>query len=135
MAIKKRKQEILEREIYIRISEDLNDLQAQQRIREEIKEVIEEEIELAKEYKKINRPMDTSIGITLGLNNHEAFIEYRRRASERLVDCDYRRECTAPVKSAHLCYTKQYKICGYYKKPENPPKRGNIGITFSSSQD
>lgn len=133
MAKKKGRKDILESRVYLNISEEFSDEEAAQLIRDEICKVIEDSVRNSRDYNQQGKRIDTRVGVLFGLDNHEAWIELRRRAYDALIDCDYLRECPRPRLSAHLCCTSAYKNCKYYKTPSKPIARGPFGKVFGSN--
>lgn len=131
MAKKKRWIDIFQR-VYLRVSEDLDNTQAKSAIKEGICEVVGESISDSTPYEEARVKSDMSIGIVLGLNNHEAWVQLRQRAYDRLVECDRFLKCPNQRYSAHLCYTSNYKMCPYYKKSSRSRTSSPIKKVFSS---
>ncbi len=129
----RKEQDIILEEIFLAVSEDLTNKQARGVICDALCGIVKDSITEAKTYEATGRVLDTTIGVVLGLNHHEAIIELRKRAYHKNFDCDYSLQCQYFPRSAHLCYTKSYTRCPGYRNPTVPILSSPIGKTFHSS--
>ena len=132
MKKQKKRQNLIAERIFLEVSYELPDKAAKKIINEVLCDIVKENIEEIRAYQRVGGRLNTSIGVILGLDNHEAVIELRKRAYHKSFDCDYSLECDYFPRSAHLCYTQNFKKCPGYKTPTKLPSHKFLGEVFSS---
>lgn len=126
----KKKRDISAEQIFLEFSDDFTDEEAEKAINDTLCDIVKRSIEETRNYQAKGETFDTSIGVVLGLNNHAAIIELRKRVYHRSFDCDYALECNYHPKSANFCYTRFYKKCPGYRQPKQARTSKSIGKTF-----
>jgi hypothetical protein len=126
------RQDRISQKVYMEFSVGMNGPEYEQVVRDVLSSLVKHSISKTRKYRSRGISLDTSIGVTLELNNSDAWIELWQRAHKLEVECDNALECKYP-RSAQFCYTKNYKNCPGYAPPAKKVKYP-IGVTFKAKR-
>jgi len=102
------------------IGEEFDEDEARDIFEDQIREEVNDSI---KGYLNQGKSLDISIQAVMGLYNREIETALWRKEKNSFKDCEYSMNCTAPVKSAQYCCTRNHVKCPYkHKQTEKNPK-------------